>query len=420
MKPVVEVSHLRKRFRLPLDKSSTLKYRVTHWRSSSRYRDLIALKDISFDIPPGQFLGIAGPNGCGKSTLLKILCRIYEADSGYARVNGEFSAFLELGVGFNPELTARENIFLGGAVLGLTRGQLRDKVDEVFAFAELEDFAEQKLKNFSSGMQVRLAFSVAILAETDLLVMDEVLAVGDASFQEKCFDTFSRYKREGKTIVLVSHDLNSLEEYCDRVLLLNRGEMIADGPAAEVTAAYHRMVADHAFAAERDVPSELERGDPSQWGSRAIEFASVSLLDGNGQSSRRFDTGEAMTLDMHLLVHRDVGDFVCGMAIRRADGLLLAGTNTFLDHVTVSSHASGEMISVRYTIDSLPLLAGGYIVQVSVHDLTGYDIYDHASPAASFHINNMGGHVGMLEMQGRWQVEQETDVPTSAVHQTAG
>jgi ABC-type polysaccharide/polyol phosphate transport system ATPase subunit len=417
--PVVEVSHVRKRFRLPLDKSTTLKYRVTHWRSSSRYRDLIALKDISFDIPPGQFLGIAGPNGCGKSTLLKILCRIYKADSGYARVNGEFSAFLELGVGFNPELTARENIFLGGAMLGLTRAQLRNKVDEVFAFAELEDFAEQKLKNFSSGMQVRLAFSVAILAQTDLLVMDEVLAVGDASFQEKCFDTFSRYKREGKTIVLVSHDLGSLEEYCDRVLLLNHGEIIADGPAAEVTAAYHRMVADHAMAAERDAPSQLSRGDPGQWGSRAIEFASVTLLDGNGQSSRRFDTAAPMTIDMQLLVHRDVGDFVIGAAIRRADGLLVSGSNTSLDHVTVSSHAPGEMVSVRFVIDSLPLLAGGYFVQVSVHDLTGSEVYDHGDPAASFHINNMGGHVGMFEMHGRWQVEHEKDVPTSAVRQTA-
>jgi lipopolysaccharide transport system ATP-binding protein len=418
---VVEVSHLRKRFRLPLDKSTTLKYRVTHWRSSSRYRDLIALRDISFDIPAGQFLGIAGPNGCGKSTLLKILCRIYEADSGYAQVNGEFSAFLELGVGFNPELTARENIFLGGAVLGLTRAQLRDKIDEVFAFAELEDFAEQKLKNFSSGMQVRLAFSVAILAQTDLLVMDEVLAVGDASFQEKCFDTFSRYKREGKTIVLVSHDLASLEEYCDRVLLLNHGEIIADGPAAEVTAAYHRMVAEHALVAERDLPARLERGDPTQWGSRAVEFASVSLLDSNGQSSRRFETGGAMTLDMQLLVHRDVGDFVCGMAIRRADGLLLAGTNTFLDQVTVSSRSPGGVVTVRYTIDSLPLLAGGYFVQVSAHDASGLEIYDHGDPAASFHINNMGGHVGMLEMHGRWQVGQDEDVSSGgALRQTAG
>src|ERR1019366_8462174 len=201
-----------------------------------------ALRDISFEIPPGQFLGIAGPNGCGKSTLLKILCRIYQADSGYARVNGEFSAFLELGVGFNPELTARENIFLGGAVLGLTRAQLRDKVDEV-------------------------------------------LAVGDASFQEKCFDAFSRYKREGKTIVLVSHDLGSLEEYCDRVILLNRGEIIADGPAVEVTSAYHRMIAEHALATQRASPTELSRGDPSQWGSRAIEFASVSLIDASGQRS---------------------------------------------------------------------------------------------------------------------------------------
>jgi ABC-type polysaccharide/polyol phosphate transport system ATPase subunit len=420
VKPVVEVSNLHKRFRLPLDKSTTLKYRVTHWRSASRYRDLIALHDISFDVPAGQFLGVAGPNGCGKSTLLKILCRIYEADSGYALVNGEFSAFLELGVGFNPELTARENVFLGGAMLGLTRAQLRDKIDEVFAFAELEDFAEQKLKNFSSGMQVRLAFSVAILAETDLLVMDEVLAVGDASFQEKCFDTFSRYKREGKTIVLVSHDLSALEEYCDRVLLLNRGEIIADGPAAEVTSAYHRMIADHALAAERDMPPEFRRGDPTQVSARAVEFASVALIDGNGQNARRFDTGDPMTLDMQLLVHRDVGGVVCGMAIRRADGLLLAGTNTLVDHVAVSTDSPGQIISIRYTIDSLPLLAGGYIVVVALEDVTRAHSYDHVDPAASFHVNTAGGHTGMLEMRGRWQVAQETDVPTSAVRQTAG
>jgi hypothetical protein len=146
----------------------------------------------------------------------------------------------------------------------------------------------------------------------------------------------------------------------------------------------------------------------------------VSLLDGGGQSSRRFETGDPMTLEMQLLVHRDVGNFVCGMAIRRADGLLLSGTNTFLDNVTLSSRSPGEMVSVRYTIDSLPLLDGGYIVQVSAHDLTGSEIYDFAASAASFHINNRGGHVGMLEMQGRWQVEQETDVPSAVVRQTAG
>lgn len=419
MKPVVAVSNLTKRFRLPLDKSTTLKYRVTHWRSASRYRDLYALRDISFDIPEGQFLGITGPNGCGKSTLLKIMCRIYEPTRGTATVDGDFSAFLELGVGFNPELTARENIFLGGAMLGLTRAQLRDKVDEVLAFAELTDFAEQKLKNFSSGMQVRLAFTVAILAKTDLLIMDEVLAVGDASFQEKCFDTFNNYKREGKTIVLVSHDLAALEEYCDRVLLLDRGQIVSDGPASEVTSTYHRMVADRARAAERGLPAGGRRDSADA--APAVEIISAGLLDRHEQNTLRFDTGDPMTLDIRLLVHRDVGDFVCGMAIRRADGLLVAGTNTFLDHVTVSSRPVGRAVSIRYTIDSLPLLAGGYIVQLSTHDMSGSSIYDAANPAASFHVNNLGGHVGLLEMEGRWQVGREEDVsPPSVARQTAG
>jgi lipopolysaccharide transport system ATP-binding protein len=421
VKPVVQVSNLNKRFRLPLDKSTTLKYRVTHWRSTSRYRDLNALRNVSFDIPEGQFLGIAGPNGCGKSTLLKILCRIYEATSGSAVVNGEFSAFLELGVGFNPELTARENIFLGGAVLGLTRAQLRDKIDEVLAFAELEDFAEQKLKNFSSGMQVRLAFTVSILARTDLLIMDEVLAVGDASFQEKCFDTFNAYKREGKTIVLVSHDLGSLEEYCDRVLLFNHGQVIADGPAAEVTSAYHRMIAEHSMATalERSTVSVLR--DATQPDARAVEIMSVGLLDANGQPARGFGSGDPMTLTIQLLAHRDVGDFVCGMAIRRTDGLLVAGTNTLLDHVSVPSNPPGGVISIRYNIDSLPLLAGGYIVQVSAHDLADSVMYDFSDPAASFHVGDTGGHVGLLEMRGEWQVEREDGVPAGGtVRQSAG
>ncbi len=416
MNPVVQVSHLSKRFRLPLDKSSTLKYRVTHWRSTSRYRDLNALRDVSFEIPQGQFLGIAGPNGCGKSTLLKILCGIYKPSEGSAVVNGELSAFLELGVGFNPELTARENIFLGGALLGLTRAQLRDKIDEVLAFAELQDFAEQKLKNFSSGMQVRLAFTVAILARTDLLIMDEVLAVGDASFQEKCFDTFNTYKREGKTIVLVSHDLAALDEYCDRVLLFNHGVVIADGPAKEVTSAYHRMVAEHSMATALESSAQSRKSDPAQ-DSAKVQVMSVALRDEAGQASRSFGTGDRMTLDIQLLVHEDVGHFVCGVSIRRGDGLIVAGTNTLLDDVTVSGERPGQVISVRYDIDSLPLLAGGYTVQVSAHDIANSVMYDFSDPAASFHIESSGGHVGLLEMHGRWQVEPEADVPAGS---TAG
>jgi len=242
----VDVTGLSKIFRIPLDRSSTLKFRVTHWRSASRYRMFYALREVSFQVPEGQFLGITGPNGCGKSTLLRILTRIYEPDGGEVRIRGEVAAFLELGVGFNPELTARENIFLGGAVLGLPRRQLTRKVDTILHFADLEEFADLKLKNYSSGMQVRLAFTVAILARADILLMDEVLAVGDASFQAKCFDVFARYKREGRTIILVSHDLGILDRYCDRVLLLEHGHITADGPAAQVTAEYRRATESQA------------------------------------------------------------------------------------------------------------------------------------------------------------------------------
>ena len=241
MTAAVVVDGVSKRFRIPLDRSSTLKHRVTHWRSAARFRDFFALHDVSFEVPDGQFLGITGPNGCGKSTLLKCLTRIYEPDSGRVALNGDVSAFLELGVGFHPELTARENIFLAGAVMGLTRTQLVSRVDAVLHFADLEEFAELKLKNYSSGMQVRLAFTVAILAKAEILLMDEVLAVGDASFQAKCFDIFTRFKREGRTIVLVSHDLSTLDRYCDRVLLMQHGRIARDGPAAEVTAYYRAL-----------------------------------------------------------------------------------------------------------------------------------------------------------------------------------
>ena len=241
MSASITVTGLSKRFRIPLDRSTTLKYRFTHWRSASRYRDFYALRNVSFEVPQGQFLGITGPNGCGKSTLLKLLTRIYEPDSGTLGVDGEVSAFLELGVGFNPELTARENIFLGGAILGLSRGQLEPRVGTILRFADLEEFAELKIKNYSSGMQVRLAFTVAILAKADILLMDEVLAVGDVNFQEKCFDVFRRFKREGRTIILVSHDLGILNQYCDRVLLMQHGEIVADGPAERVTETYLQM-----------------------------------------------------------------------------------------------------------------------------------------------------------------------------------
>ena len=266
MTDAIRVEGLSKRFRIPLDRSTTLKYRVTHWKSSSRYRDFYALRDVSFTVPEGQFIGITGPNGCGKSTLLKLMARIYEPDAGSVSIEGEVSGFLELGVGFNPELNARENIFLGGAVLGLMRSQLTPKVDPILQFAELEQFADLKLKNYSSGMQMRLAFTVAVLAGAEVLLMDEVLAVGDASFQTKCFDVFKRYKRDGRTIVLVSHDTATMEMYCDRMLLMQHGEVIADGVPKDVVKRYREIIdsADAVRAREQEEDLILGAAGPME------------------------------------------------------------------------------------------------------------------------------------------------------------
>lgn len=242
MSNAITVVDVTKRFRIPMDRSTTLKYRLVHLRRTSRFRELMALSDVSFEVRRGEFFGVIGANGSGKSTLLKILAGIYRPTSGGVVIDGAVAQFLELGVGFNPELTARENVYLNGAILGLSRRELRSRMEQILDFAELTDFADQKLKNFSSGMSVRLAFTVAIEADSSILLMDEVLAVGDARFQAKCFDVFAGYREQGKTVVLVTHDLGAVDTYCDRALLLENGELTAVGRARDVTNAYRQSV----------------------------------------------------------------------------------------------------------------------------------------------------------------------------------
>ena len=235
----IEVAHVSKKFRLPHEQRTTLKEYFQHPLRRPRYEEQRALEDVSFRVEPGEFFGIMGPNGGGKSTLLKVIAGIYRQDAGAVRVGGRLSPFIELGVGFNPELTARDNIRINGTLLGLTRRQLAARYDEILAFSELERFVDQKLKNFSSGMQVRLAYAIAIQVDFDILLLDEVLAVGDESFQQKCFETFGRFRAEGKTIVLVTHNLSLIERFADRALLLRDGCIQTVGQPSEVIARYH-------------------------------------------------------------------------------------------------------------------------------------------------------------------------------------
>jgi ABC-type polysaccharide/polyol phosphate transport system ATPase subunit len=232
------VRHVSKAFRLPHERRTTLKEYFLHPLRRVQYEEQRALDDVSFHVQPGEFLGIMGPNGSGKSTLLKIIAGIYRHDAGTVRVNGLLSPFIELGVGFNPELTARDNIRINGTLLGLDRRQLAERYDDIVAFSELDRFVDQKLKNFSSGMQVRLAYAIAIQVDFDILLLDEVLAVGDESFQQKCLETFTRFREVGKTIVLVTHIPTLIERFSDRALLLIEGRIEALGAPSEVIARY--------------------------------------------------------------------------------------------------------------------------------------------------------------------------------------
>ena len=236
----ISVKNLSKTFKIPHEKVSSVRGAFVNAFKAKTYEEFKALDDVSFEVKKGEFFGIIGRNGSGKSTLLKILASIYQSDQGKVSINGMISPFLELGIGFNPELSGRDNIYLNATVLGMTKKQIDEKFDDIVKFSELERFIDQKLKNYSSGMQVRLAFSVSIHANRDVLLMDEVLAVGDANFQNKCLKQFEEIKKSGKTILLVSHDSESIKKHCERALLLRSGKMVKIGRSSDVMAEYER------------------------------------------------------------------------------------------------------------------------------------------------------------------------------------
>lgn len=246
---VIEVRDLRKEFRLPHERRDTLREHFLHPFKRVDYERNIALDGVSFEVERGECFGVIGPNGSGKSTLMKLLASIYRQDAGEIVVRGRLSPFIELGVGFDPELTGRDNVRINGTLLGLSKGELERRFDDIIAFAELERFVDQKLKNYSSGMQVRLAYSIAIQVDFDVLLLDEVLAVGDQAFQEKCFATFDRIRSEGKTIVFVSHHLHAVKRVCDRVILLESGRVKAIGDADEAVGQYGTSGTQGALAA---------------------------------------------------------------------------------------------------------------------------------------------------------------------------
>lgn len=369
----IAVRNVSKDFRLPHERTQSVKSIFTGlFRRSDRTVTIQhALHDISFEVKQGEFFGILGRNGSGKSTLLKILANIYTPTKGDVKVAGTLVPFIELGVGFNPELTGRENVFLNGALLGFSQKELEARYEDIVTFAELEDFMDQKLKNYSSGMQVRLAFSMAVRADADVLLVDEVLAVGDADFQRKCFDYFRMLKKRKKTVVFVSHDMNAVREFCDRALLIDKSQIVAVGSADSIAQKYTRLFIDTSETDADNSPAPTVRPeDVDRWGEGQVVIESAQL-DRKAIS----ETEPTFTVTARLKAVREYNSAAMGFNVKSASGDPVYGTNTHIKHQPLPKLAIGESCQVTWTCPNI-LADGRYTIDLAVHDTDGLVVYD--------------------------------------------
>lgn len=349
----IAVKGVYKDFKLPHQKTNSIKSIFTgiHKRRTKTFEVQHALKDISFEVKKGEFFGIVGRNGSGKSTLLKIIAEIYQPTKGAVAKSGRLVPFIELGVGFNPELTGRENVYLNGALLGFSVKEIDAQYDDIVEFAELEQFMDQKLKNYSSGMQVRLAFSVATRAQADILLIDEVLAVGDSDFQKKCFDYFRRLKELKQTIIFVSHDMSAVSEFCDRAVLIDKSEMVDIGSADKIATAYEKLFLKRSTVSEGVVTK--------RWGDGAVRVDRVKVLGSFTKQEKDIQ------LSFDFTAHSDVKNAALGFTIRNKAGQAILGTNTKIINGKYADFAAGHRGTVEWSFPNI-FNDGDYYVEPAI------------------------------------------------------
>lgn len=367
----IRVSNVSKAFKLPHEKKSSVKSLfVSMFRGKRTFERQQVLKDVSFEIKKGEFFGIVGRNGSGKSTLLKLLAGIYTPDKGVINVNGKLTPFIELGVGFNPELTGRENVFLNGALLGFNRKEMEAMYDEIVEFAELEKFMDQKLKNYSSGMQVRLAFSIAIRAQSEILLIDEVLAVGDAAFQKKCFNVFNEIKRSGRTVVFVTHDMGAVEQFCQRAILIDSGRIITQGKSREVGAQYQKNMMKNATTVSTDSQKK------SHYGTRDAEITGLQILNKQNKPVTHItEADDILQIRIEGKFNNNAEEPIFGFTIRDPGGAPFIITNTRVLHTKPINFLSGEHFSADWTLKNV-FNNGEYLITPAIADQDGITMYD--------------------------------------------
>jgi ABC-type polysaccharide/polyol phosphate transport system ATPase subunit len=394
-----------------------------------------ALRGVSFTVPRGCTYGVIGRNGSGKSTLLKCVAGITRPNEGSVKVNGRISALIELGAGFHPEISGRENVFINGIMLGLSKREIHRRFDEIVDFAELKDFIDAPVKTYSSGMYMRLGFAVAIHVDPDVLLIDEVLAVGDQSFTAKCLDKFAEFRRRNKSILLVTHSLDLVEKFCDRALWLDKGKTLAEGEPKRVVASYLMSVArdEEAQLARQDAasvaavaeqalasgdgqasdaaarsampsdvvetPADMFQATEGRWGTREVEITEVTLHGAGGEAAHVFQSGDAMEVRLKTRAHQRTADFVFGIGLFNADGVCCYGTNTNLEQLEPAEMVGdGE---VRFRIPHLDLVEGTYKIDVAAHRLDGYP-YDYHRLLYTFRVKSRTKDVGIYRPRHEW------------------
>lgn len=403
MNSAIEFDHVTKCFYLEHERVRSLQERFlqTLHRRSRNVEEICVLRDVSFQLMPGASLGVIGENGAGKSTLLKLCARVLEPSSGKLRLQGRVSALLELGTGFHPDLTGRENVFLYGSLIGIRQTTMRRRFDEIVAFSEIERFIDLPIKFYSSGMYLRLAFAVAIHVDADILLIDEAFAVGDAHFQQKCLKRIRDIQAAGMTTLFVSHSAEMICQMCQQAMWIEDGRVVAYEDADNVVTAYMEQFA---YAHTQD----NQQKDTHHWGSREVEITRVEFLDKTGRARQRFRTGEAFTARLHYQAAQRVEQPTFGVAIYRDDDTHVNGPNTRLDGYLIPAVEGAGVVD--YQVAELNLLPGAYEFSAVIYDRDARQAFDHQHRLHPFWVDPnpaVTEHYGTFYLPSTWQHQPE-------------
>lgn len=417
----IEVRDVSRSFRILHDRNLTLKETVLRRRRVTS-TTLWALRGVDLDVAPGEAVAIVGQNGSGKSTLLKLIAGIIPPDAGTVRVGGTVASMLELGAGFHPDFTGRENVYMNASIYGLGTADVDDRIDEIIAFSELADFIDMPVRTYSSGMYMRLAFAIAAHVNPDVLLLDEVLAVGDEAFQRKCLGRIFAFRRAGGTLVFVSHDPSAVERVCDRAVVISGGAIVANGPVSEALDAYHRLLAGepeppHAALPAPDgatPPEDAPAPEPpvalDGWGDKRVRIVGVRLIGPGGQVTSRFASGDRMVVEVDVEADQPVITPVFGTGIYldgAGDPTCLYGTNTKLDAFTTETFSGRR--TLRWTIDSLPLHDGRFRLHLSAVSSDLSEVYHWVDNAAEFSVFQQGPGIGVVRMDSRFSLDRASE-----------